>query len=88
MSVKNHYGIFKTKKARQLAIKYNLDLNNYFLYSVSHKKYVTYLDVLSIVDNLWLDHFIYNYNIPLEVSKKEYHDISKLLLNKYSILFN
>ena len=87
-TARNHYGIFKTKKARQLAIKYNLDLNNYLLYSVSNDKYVTYLDVLSIVDNLWLDHFIYNSNVPLEISNKEYHVLAKSLSIKYNHLFN
>lgn len=88
MPAHNNFGIFKTKKAKQLAIKYNLDLNNYFLYSVSHDKYVTYLDVLSVVDNLWLDHFMYNTKFPLEVSTKEYKTITNSLLNKYSHLFN
>jgi hypothetical protein len=88
MPTHNHYGIFKTKKAKQLAIKYNLDLNNYFLYSVSHDKYVTYLDVLSVVDNLWLDHFIYHTKEPIKLFINEYNKIFYKLSNKYPQLLN
>jgi hypothetical protein len=88
MPVHNNFGIFKTKKAKLLAIKYNLDLNNYFLYSVSHDKYVTYLDVLSVVDNLWLDHFIYHTKEPIKLFINEYNKIFYKLSNKYPQLLN
>lgn len=88
MPAHNNFGIFKTKKAKLLAIKYNLDLNNYFLYSVSHDKYVTYLDVLSVVDNLWLDHFIYHTKEPIKLFINEYNKIFYKLSNKYPQLLN
>lgn len=81
-------GFLKLRKAKLLAIKYNLDLNNYFLYSVSHDKYVTYLDVLSVVDNLWLDHFIYHTKEPIKLFINEYNKIFYKLSNKYPQLLN
>lgn len=55
-SARNHYGIFKTKKAYNLALRYNLELNNKNAY-IHSGKYITFDDVEFIVDNLWLDYF-------------------------------
>ena len=86
-SSRNHYGIFKTKKAKLLAIKYSLDLNNPSYY-IHFGKYVTYSDVSFMVENFWLDHFMYNADKPLELSFDEYNDLFYSLQNKYPALLN
>ena len=73
-SSRNTFGIFKTKKAKCLAIKYKLDLNNPNAY-IHNGPYITLYDVQFIVDNLWLDHFMYTTDPPLELSANEYNDI-------------
>ena len=45
--------------AKALAIKYNLEINDKNSYIHDHKL-IFYSDVKFIVDNLWLDHFMYN----------------------------
>ena len=87
MTANNHYGIFKTKKAKFLAVKYNLDLYNYNLYSQT-EKYVTYLDVLFIVENLWLDHFMYYTEEPLKLLTDQYDSLYYSLSLKYPHLLN
>ncbi len=84
-SAKNSFGIFKSKRAKLLAIQYNLPIYNPYAYGSHYLVY--YKDVLFIVDNLWLDHFIYNTNIPLNVSNKYYYHIYYKLQNKYPDLF-
>jgi hypothetical protein len=56
-SAKNHSGIFSTKRTKNLAEKYGLDLYNKNAYMYSGK-FITYDDVQFIVDNLWLDYFM------------------------------
>ena len=56
-SAKNHPGIFSTKRTKNLAEKYGLDLYNKNAYMYSGK-FITYDDVQFIVDNLWLDYFM------------------------------
>lgn len=66
MPVSNKRGIFKDKKALLLAIKYNLDINNKNSY-IHSGVHITYKDVHFIVDNLWLDHFMYGVQTPIDV---------------------
>ena len=70
-SAKNHNGIFFSKKARNLASKYNLPLNDKNAY-IHNGKYITYIEVKFIIDNLWLDHFMYNSPKPINVTNEEY----------------
>lgn len=86
MSARNKYGIFNSKNARELAISYNLDLNDKRSYAVNQNRYVKLYDVRYIVDNLWLDHFIYNTADPIQVSNYEYNNIFYNLLTKYPTL--
>jgi len=88
MSARNHYGIFKTKKAKLLAIKYDMDLNdaNYYIHD---SNYITYHDVKNIVDNLWMDHFMYNSEKPLNITNDEYFTIYNTLCTNYpNLIFN
>lgn len=80
----NNYGIFKTKKAKKLAIRYNLDLFDKNAYACQ-TKYVSTDDVNFIVENLWLDHFMYNTNPPINTSLEEYYNIYNYLKNYYKI---
>ena len=85
-SARNYYGIFKTKKAKLLAIKYNLNMiqKHAYIHSGSH---ITTSDVQFIVSNLWLDHFMYNSPIPLSnISIDEYNHIYSNLINQSPIL--
>lgn len=86
-SARNHPGIFFNNKAKLLAIKYGLNLDNPNAY-IHFGKYITYYDVLFMVENLWLDHFMYNDDKPLELSFNEYYDLFYSLQNKYSSLLN
>jgi|AntAceMinimDraft_6_1070360.scaffolds.fasta_scaffold13054_4 hypothetical protein len=78
-SARNIYGIFKTKRARNLAIEYNLDIHNKKAY-IHDKKHISYDDVLFIVQNLWDAHFSYGSDKPIDVSIDEY--------NKLRIIYN
>jgi hypothetical protein len=86
-TARNHYGIFKTKKAKLLAIKYNLELKRIQSYN-DYNQYVSYQDVLFIVDNLWLDHFIYHTKEPIKLLINEYNKIFYKLSYKYPQLLN
>jgi hypothetical protein len=86
-SARNHYGIFKTKKAKLLAIKYNLELNDSDFY-IHFSQFITYFDVLFMIDNFWLDHFMYNSDKPLDVSIDEYYNIFFSLKRKFPTLLN
>jgi len=74
MSAKNHHGIFDTKRAKLLAIKYKLDLYNENAY-LHTGKYITYNDVLFIVDNLWNDHIEHFTPLPIICSLDEYYNL-------------
>jgi hypothetical protein len=86
-SARNHPGIFKNNKAKLLASKYELDLNNPNVY-IHFGKYITYSDVSFMVENLWLNHFMYNDDKPLELSYDEYDDLFYSLQDKYPALLN
>lgn len=86
-SARNHPGIFKNNKAKLLATKYGLDLNNPDAY-IYHGKFITFYDVSLIIENLWLDHFMYNADKPLDVSGNEYNELFYSLQYKYPTLLN
>ena len=65
MPIDNPRVIFADKKAFVLANKYNLDLNDKRAY-ITNGKYVTHNDVHFIVKNLWMDHFMYGVNPPID----------------------
>ncbi len=81
-SAKNHYGIFFSKKARNLASKYNLPLNNKNAY-IHNGKYITYIEVKFIIENLWLDHFMFNSPKPINVTDEEYQFIQLSLEHNF-----
>lgn len=66
MPIDNRRGIFNDKKALMLAKKYRLELHDKRAY-VSNNKNVTYNDVKFIVNNLWIDHFLYGIELPIDV---------------------
>ena len=84
-SARNHHGIFKNNKAKYLASKYGLDLNNPDAY-IHLGKFVTYSDVSFMVENFWLDHFIHNTAKPLDVSYNDYNELFYSLQHKYPTL--
>ena len=84
-SARNHPGIFKNNKAKLLATKYGLDLNNPDAY-INHGKFITFYDVSFIIENLWLDHFMYDADKPLDVSYNEYNELFYSLQHKYPTL--
>ena len=86
-SARNSFGIFKSKRAKLLAIKYGLDLFNKNAYIHSGNT-ILYSDVQLIVDNFWIDHFIYGTDKPIHVSLVEYDDIFFALQESYPDLFN
>ena len=79
---KNNYGIFINKKAKNLAIKYNLPIQNKTAYMYKGK-YIRLYDVQFIVDNLWINHFQYNEPKPIEVNRFEYFDIFNSLIIRF-----
>lgn len=83
----NNFGIFKTKKAKNLAIKYNLDMFSKSAYSCQ-TNYVSLDDVKFIVENLWLDHFMYNSPKPIHTSSQEYYFIYNYLSKIYKLPFS
>ena len=86
-SARNVYGIFKTKQAKQLAERYSLDLYDKNAY-IHSGNLILYNDVKFIVDNFWIDHFIYGTPKPIEISSTEYNDIYFSILDSYPDLFN
>ena len=91
MPTGNHYGIFKSKRARNLAIDYGLEINNINAYArlvgESTSKTIKYEDVKFIVDNLWLDHFIHDALEPIKLKESERLKIYFYLRNKHSYFF-
>ena len=86
-SARNSFGIFKTKRAKLLAIKYGFDLYDINAYIHSGNT-ILYSDVKFIVDNLWIDHFIYGADKPINVSFDEYNDIYYSLQDSFNGLLN
>ena len=86
-SARNTYGIFKSKRAKLLAIKYGLNLYDKNAY-IHSGNIIFYSDVKFIVDNRWMDHFMYGTNKPINVSIDEYYDIYYSLQDLYPRLFN
>ena len=90
-SAKNPVGIFRTKRAKFLAIKYNLDLYNknaYGPHRLDNASTVSYSEVLWIVHNLWLNHFLHDANTPAYVGFDEYYEIYNKLRGEWPYLFN
>jgi len=84
-SAKNTFGIFKSRRAKLLAIRYNLDLYNTNAY-VHKFDYITYADVQFIVDNLWLDHFTDFTPPPIKVDIYEYNSILNRLCSRNTLI--
>ena len=86
-SARNPIGIFTSKRAKFLAIKYNLDLFNVNAYPRGTSKYVTYSDVNFIVENLWLDHFLDDVTAPpCECTWQEHEIMYNTLKIKWPLL--
>ena len=85
-SARNTFGIFKTKSAKLLAVKYNLSLYDKNAY-IHTGRFILYTDVKFIVDNLWMDHFMYGTDKPLDVSYDEYSYIYHSLEYSYPELY-
>ena len=86
-SARNSLGIFKSKRAKLLAIKYGFDIYNKNAY-IHSANLILYSDVKFIVDNLWIDHFMYGTNKPIDVTFEEYNYIYDSLQNSFSGLSN
>jgi hypothetical protein len=86
-SARNSYGIFKSKRAKCLAIKYGLHLYDKNAY-IHSGNLILYSDVKFIVDNYWMDHFMYGTDKPIDVSYNQYCDIYYSLKDSFSGLFN
>jgi len=86
-SARNAHGIFKSKRAKLLAIKYGLELYDKNAY-INLGNTISYSDVKFIVDNLWMDHFMYGTDEPIEVSFQEYNDIYYSLKDAFPEIFN
>jgi len=84
---RNPIGIFSTKRTKLFAQKYNLDLLDKKCYGVSSDKLVTYSDVLFIVDNLWMSHFIDSVQEPITTTWDEYNNIYNKLRKKWPSAF-
>lgn len=85
-SARNPIGIFTSKRAKNLATKYDLDLFNINAYPHGSSKYVRYSDVNFIVENLWLSHFLEDRPLPCECTWEEYDIIYTKLKNKWPTL--
>lgn len=83
-SANNRRGIFKSKKAYDLALQYGLDLNSKKSY-IHTGLYVSFDDVQFIVDNLWLDYFMgLTETAPIDnISDDEEYDIMNSLKNRF-----
>ena len=86
-SARNSRGIFKSKRAKFLAVKYGLDLYDKNAYIHSGNT-ILYSDVKFIVDNRWMDHFMYGTDKPIEVSFNEYNDIFYSLQDSFPHMLN
>ena len=86
-SARNPCGIFKSKRAKLLAIKYGLDLYDKNAYIHSGNT-ILYSDVKFIVDYRWMNHFIFGTDKPINVSFIEYNNIYYSLLHTFPVLFN
>jgi hypothetical protein len=86
-SARNGFGIFKTKRAKLLATRYSLELYDKNAY-IHSGNLILYYDVKFIVDNFWLDHFMFDTDKPICVSLREYNDIFYDLQESYPNLLN
>jgi hypothetical protein len=80
-SARNSYGIFKSKRAKLLAIEYNLDLYDKNAY-IHFGNLISYSDVKNMVNNLWHSHFFYGDAPPIQTSIGNYYKI------KYELMSN
>ena len=86
---RNAIGIFNTKRDMFLAQRYNLDLNDKSCYGVSPDKLVKYGDIMFIVDNLWLTHFVEDAETPINnYTWVEYNNIYNKLRDMWPNVFN
>ena len=89
MPLGNSYGIFKSKRARNLAIYYGLEMANKNAYvslaGESTHKHITYEDVKFITENFWLDHFVHHAPEPIKLENEEYMRMYFYLKNKYNL---
>lgn len=83
-SANNRCGIFKSRKAYNMALQYGLNLNSKKAY-IHSGLYISFDDVQFIVDNLWLDYFMgLSDNIPIDsISIEEENKIVVSLKNRY-----
>lgn len=86
MPIRNHHGIFWNKKAKNLAIQYNLDLNSTYAYGVNNN-YVKLRDVEFIVHNLWIEHFVNSTPKPIQLNDHNYFMMYNKLLLLYPHFF-
>jgi hypothetical protein len=87
-SARNYsFGIFKSKRAKSLAIKYSLELYNVNAY-IRSSNLVSYYDVKVIVDNLWIDYFFHGSNKPIDVSNEQLFDIFNDLTISYPFIYS
>jgi hypothetical protein len=86
-SARNHYGIYLTKHAKNMAVKYGFNLydKNQFIHS---KKYILLSDVQLMIEHLWLEHFLYDFDKPIDVSYDEYNYIFYNLQQKFPTLID
>lgn len=84
---RNPFGIFKSKRAKCLATKYSLELYNKSAY-IHNKDLILYTDVKFIIDNLWLDHFMYNSPKPIYLTQYDYYTMYNYLIYTYPNLNN
>ena len=86
-STSNHYGIYLTKHAKNMAVKYGFNLydKNQFIHS---KKYILLSDVQFMIEHLWLEHFLYDFDKPIDVSYDEYNYIFYNLQQKFPTLID
>ena len=88
-------GYFEMEEFRQLMIKTikdwenSHDLNDKSCYGVSPDKFVKYDDIMFIVDNLWLTHFVEDAETPINnYTWVEYNNIYNKLRDKWPYVFN
>lgn len=88
MPIGNPRGIFQDKKAWMLAVKYHLSTTDKSAYIYNlNKKYITYNDVKFIVENLWLNHLMYNTNPPIDLPHEKYKKICSYIRKTNEIFF-
>ena len=75
--------MFSCNKSRDIAIQYNLSMTDPTCYMCDYGDYVTYEDVVNIVEQLWLAYFSCDNPKPLHVSQKTEDKIKLKIYLKY-----